>query len=329
MSTPVDYAISNAYWGIGLETTQGTAVNSSSNGFVPLMDPKWTPKVTWIDDKGTRGSAVDMYDQVPGVRHDEFSFKANMYPNLMPWFFTAALGSADTISTGGPPYTHTIGLQNDQVGSQPPSYTLNYFDGGTLRTLPGQVMSDLSLSFAVDADVQVTGTYMGWAEQEGTAITSTNTPTAQHLVPSWSVGLQIGTAASAVYVSAQIDIKRNTQVINTIGQQGPHLVFAGPAAVSGKISAVFEAGDPTFANALVRSQNKYVFTFTEPVSTDTIVVQMDNVQLEDPVLNVGKEYLTIDSNFRAVPNTTDMVTTGYSAIKTVTTNQISSHPWHS
>ena len=47
---------------------------------------------------------------------------------------------------------------------------------------------------------------------------------------------------------------------------------------------------------------------------------MSTVQLTDPTISQGKNYVELDLSFTAIANTTDTVTFGYSPIKTVVTN---------
>ena len=87
---------------------------------------KVTPKITWLNDPDFRGSPVASYDQVPGVRSDEFTGKTFLYNDVFPQLVRATLGSTDTVASVGPSrYTHTIGLLNSpNTGSQSPSYTI-------------------------------------------------------------------------------------------------------------------------------------------------------------------------------------------------------------
>ena len=47
---------------------------------------------------------------------------------------------------------------------------------------------------------------------------------------------------------------------------------------------------------------------------------MSAMQLEDPVITVGKSYVEIEANFTAIADTTDQVTGGYSPISSLVTN---------
>ena len=54
-----------------------------------------------------------------------------------------------------------------------------------------------------------------------------------------------------------------------------------------------------------------------------MLLQMSKVQLEAPVIDQSKAYISLTTNFVAVSNTTDSVTTGYSPIKVIATNGVS------
>jgi hypothetical protein len=313
---PTDYLVANTFFGIGVETTWGTPVVP---GFwIPVMDPKWTTKLKWIADEAMYGSAAQNRDQVPGVRYDELSLKHSVYPDSIPNFMRAALGSADTV-TGTGPYTHTIGLLNSPTtGSQPPSYTADYFDASQTRQLAGSRLNTFNMTFGADVGVEATTTWVCGPETDISL--PTQSLSTAHLIPGWDMVFQLGTVNSQVIVSGELDIERNTEAIFTAtGIQTPHNVFAGPISVKGKVTFVLESGDATFANSLVRAQQAAKLIFTDPVSAAVITFQMSALQFQNPVLNIGKKWLQIDADFSAVDNATDAIT-GLSPIKCIAVN---------
>jgi hypothetical protein len=310
----------NSYWGLAAETTRGTA--ASINTYTPISEPKIEPKLTWIKDQALRGSPVMDYDEVPGVRHDEFSGKTFIYYDVFPNLWRAALGSTDTVASVGPSlWTHTIGVLNSpNVGSQPPSYTLiNYSVDNTYQLLASQ-LSDLTLTLGADAAAEATFTFITNPYTTAASI-AVNESTA-HLMPAWNCGASIGGASVAVVENFEIDIKRNTAAIHTLGQQAPYRNWAGPLSVEGKMTLVVEQGVNFNAQALSRNQQQVLLQVTDPVTNYYSLVQMSACQLENPVITVGKSYISLEAAFVAVSNTTDAIT-GYAPIKTVSSNDIS------
>ena len=308
----------NGFFGLAPEAVRGTAVSVST--FNPIGDPKVEPKLTWIDDSALRGSPVMHYDQVPGVRHDEFNGKSFIYWDIFPNLCRAALGSTDSVSAS----VHTIGVLNEaNVGSQPPSYTLiNDSVDNTYQLTAGQ-LSDLNVTAAVDAAVEATFTFI--TNPYTTVGSVSPVESGQHLVPAWNCSASIGGASVAVVENFEIDIKRNATSIHTIGGQGPYRNWAGPVEVSGKMSLIVELGTNYNAQALMRNQQQLLFQMTDPVTNFYTLFQMSAAQLEDPVINVGKAYVALDANFTAVANTTDAVNGGYAPIVTKSYNSISSY----
>lgn len=311
----------NSTWGCAVETVYGTAASVST--YTPIGSPKVTPDVTWLDDSDFRGSPAMHYDQVPGVRKDMFSGKTYIYTDVYPNLIRGILGSVDTTASVGPSlYTHTIGLLNSpNTGSQAPSYTILNNSVDAIYQITASRMVDLSIAFAADAAVETTFSYTG--NISSTVASVAVNESTQHLVPSWSCSASIGGASVAVVESAQLDIKRNTAPIFTIGQQGPYNNFQGPIDVSGKFVFVVEQGGSYYANSLIRNQQSVVLRFTDPATNYYVQFQMSNVQLESPVIDQSKNYISLQANFVAVANTTDQVSGGYSPIKAVISNNIS------
>jgi len=316
------FASSNSYWGCAAESTYGVAASIST--FTPVDSPKVTPDLKWLDDSDFRGSPVMHYDQVPGVFRATFDAKTYTYTDVYPNLLRASLGSTDTVASVGPSlWTHTIGLNNSpNTGSQSPSYTIiNDSVNATYQILASR-MDSLNVSFAADAAVENTFTFAGNVASVASASVSF-TESTQHLVPAWACAASIGGVSSAVVESFEIDIKRNTQPIWTLGQQGPYNNFQGPIDVQGKISIVLESGSTLYANSLVRDQQQLLINLVDPVTNYSILYQMSAVQFEMPVVDQSKQWISLNANFVACANLTDTVTIGYSPIKCVVTNGVS------
>lgn len=322
MTAPNAYLTSQQFFGIAKEVTRDTPVTPDI--FIPAIGPKWSPKLGWIPDNGLRGNPTENFDQVPSVRHDELTLKTPMYADVFPNFLKAILGSVDTVVGTVAPYTHTIGLLNDpSTGSQPPSYTLGYFDGAQFRELPAGQLSSLQIDFGVDAMVECTMTWLSNIEEdEDTPDESYSTA---KLMPGWDTALLFGTLANITCMKGSIMIDRKVSALNAIGQQGPYQVFAGPCGVTGSFDFIYVAGDTTMTDGLTRDQQPVTVTFEDPVSSDTVELQMSALQLQDPEIDgTQPPYMRETSKFSAVDNTTDAVDAGYAPIKTVTSNSQSS-----
>lgn len=320
------YMTANSYFGLGKETTVGTAVNPST--WTPIGSPKVTTGLKWLDDSDFRGSPVMHYDQVAGVRSDQFSGKTYLYADVFPQLIKAALGGTDTVaSVAAGASTHTIGLLNSPTtGSQSPSYTVwnNSVDGQ--YQLTGSRLVDLSISFSADAAAEASFSFACNPASVVASVSGAPVESTQVFVPGWDVAASIGGSVVAVVESGTLDIKRSTAAIHTIGQQAPYSNFQGPLEVSGSLKFVVEANQNFFANALTTAQSALVLKFIDPASSTGNFIQftMSEVQLEDPIIDQSKAYISLDTKFVATANTTDSGGSPlYSPIQTITRNGVS------
>lgn len=311
----------NAYAGWGVETTYGVA--GSVGTLTPIDSPKVTPGVVWLDDSDFRGSPVKHYDQVQGVFKATYDFKTFTYTDVYPHLIRGALGSVDTTASVGPGlYTHTIGLQNSpNTGSQPPSYTILNDSADATYQMLGSRINTLSVAFSAEAAVENTVQYITNQPTTVASVSASNI-SPQHLVPAWNCAASLAGVASTVVESVQLDIKRSTAQIFTLGSQSAYNNFAGPLEVSGKISFVAEQGETVWSNALIRAQQQLLLKLTDPITNYSILYQMSAVQLESPVITQSKAFVEVMTDFVAVASTTDAVTFGFSPIKCVITNGI-------
>jgi hypothetical protein len=315
------YQSASAILSVGLETVRGTAAATPT--YMPLMKPKVAPLVTWLPDEGLRGSPAEVFDQMQGVRHDEWDFSGNVYADWFPILLRAALGSTDTVAGAGP-YTHTIGLLNDGGGSQPPSCTIVDWDGANGFQMVGAQLETLSISVGAEKGFDFTCKFLA---QPWTNIAKpTSAYSTEALMPGWDVAVTIGGSSVPYMEDMTLSIERKTIAVSTAGQQGPHTIFAAPINVAGTFKGVVDTTTDPFstgatAYGLVRGAAAIpvVLVCTEPISGHIVQVTMSNVQFDKPERTREKPYLDINTAFRANANTTDAIV-GYSPIKTVTTN---------
>ena len=321
MAAPAMYAVNNQYLGLAPEVTYGTPVNPTI--FIPLKNPAWAPKPTYLKDDSLIGSPVMYRDEVLGVIYYEYTHKMYLFADIFPYLAVAILGGTDTVTGTTAPYTHTVKLLNSaSVGSQPPSFTVTWFDGKNVHQIAGCILSKLMISMKVDGPVELDLTWMGQAETNPG--TTSNSYNSEHLVPGWDTTILLGTSQSYAVEEYDVTIERNnTKAIFGAGQQSPRTVFAGPARVSGKYLCFFDNNDPLapniVADSLTRDQLVNYVTFTDPTTTHTVQIKMDAVQLEDPTLPSDKEYLGVAANFEAIGNSTD-ATSGISPAYCITVN---------
>jgi len=318
------FMTANSFLGLGIENTRNTAAASPT--FIPITAPQVTPMQVFLRDEALRGSPTTVYDQVAGVRHDEYDVKGYVYGDSFPILLRAILGGADTKSGTGPTYTHAIKLLNDNTtGSQPPSVTIKDFDGATAFQMTGAQMSELALTFGAEAAAEWSAKFIG------NLYTQIATPSASFstasFVPGWNITTSIAGSSLAYIAEGEIRLNRNAAPIFTQGTQAPRVNFAGPLEVTGRLLAVVESTSDIFSNAtngyaLFDGPQATVITLTDPVSSNSVAFTMTKAQFSDVKRQRGKSYVEVEVNFTANANATD-ASSGYSPIATVTTNNIS------
>lgn len=320
------YLVANSFLGLGIEGTRGVA--SSTMKWIPVTNPQVTPTQVFLRDEAMRGSATMVYDQIVGVRHDEYDAKGYLYVDTLPILLRSILGGTDVV-TGTTTYTHTIGLLNDTSGSQPPSLTIQDFDGANAFQMLGSQASSWALSFGAEAAAEWT------VKLTGNPYTTITTPspsfsaaTAASMIPGWDVTVSIAGTPINYVVEGEIRIERNAAPIFTMGTQAPRVNFASPAEISGRLLCVVDSTSDIFstggtAYGLYRNPVALVVTLTDPVTTYTTTFTMTKVQFQNVRRQRGKAYVEVEIDFTANANTTDSGGTGYSPIKTATTNAIS------
>src|SRR5437588_433795 len=91
--------------GFAKETTWGTVV--APTAWIPCLNYTYDEERRRELDKGQRAKAAMDYAAYAGVQWGKPSYEWNFYPDECGRFLAYILGQ-DTISGGGPGYTHTI-----------------------------------------------------------------------------------------------------------------------------------------------------------------------------------------------------------------------------
>ena len=321
------YLVANSYLGIMPETTRGTLNSGGTPVYIPVTAPQVTPMQTFLRDEALRGSPVMVYDQVQGVRHDEYDAKFYLFADTFPNLVKAVLGGTDTV-TGAGPYTHNIKLLNNaSTGSQPQSYSIMDFDGANFFTLLGAQADQLEISFGAEAAAEATVKFMANPYTSGTSATSPfSAPSLStvHMIPAWDTVISVAGTPYTYISDGTLTIARKTAPIFTMGAQAPYQNFAGPIEVSGKFTAVVNSqSDPwstgSGATALTRSPQALVITFTDPNDSSggtqfSVSFTMTQAQFQNVKRTRGKAYTEVEVEFTANADATD-ATTGYSPIQ--------------
>lgn len=326
----------NSYMGLVVEATRGTLPVGGTPVYIPVTSPQVTPMQTFLRDEAFRGSPTVVYDQVQGVRHDEYDAKFYLFADTFGTLAKSILGGTDTV-TGSSVYTHNIKLLNNAAtGSQPQSYSILDFDGANYFTMTGAQADSLNITFGAEAAADATVKFMA---NPYTSYTSAPAPftslslSTEHMIPAWDTTITvsgINSGAALTYIqTGELMLARKTAPIFTMGTQAPLVNFAGPIEVTGKFTAVVNTNADAWstgssAEALTRSPQVVTITMTDPndstsATNHSIAFTMTSVQFHDVKRTRGKEYTEVELSFTANANATD-ATTGYSPVQATIVN---------
>ena len=326
------FLTANSYLGMVIETTEGTLPTTGTVYWIPVSSPQITPNQMFLRDEALRGSPTTVYDQVQGVRHDEFEFKTYLFADTFPTLVRSVLGSTDTV-TGSGPYTHKIKVLNaPSTGSQPPTYSILDFDGANYFTTTGSQADSLALTFGAEAAAEATVKYLANPYTSYTSaptVFATQSLSSEHLIPAWDTAITIGGTSYTNITTGELTINRKTQPIFTLGTQAPYNLFAGPIEVTGKFTMVINSTSDVFstgssAYGLTRSPEAISITLTDPNDATggtqhSANFTMSAAQISNIKRTRGKEFTELEIEFTANANSTD-ASTGYSPIQTTFIN---------
>jgi hypothetical protein len=218
--------------GIGKETTWGTPATTFK--YIPVKSPKIENVVKYIADSGIRGALAKTYGQYQGPISATFDYSGDFFPDVLGLLLLNVLGT-DTVTGTAAPYTHKFTL----ALTQPPSLTINDFDGVDEKQIAGARISELDIKFTPEAGV----TWQAKGNGKQYTVVSTTTPSYSTAVPflGWEAALTIGGTTNTKMISFDTAIKRAQQVLFTSsGNQNPYTIVDGVMDVTGKMTLVME-----------------------------------------------------------------------------------------
>lgn len=312
-----------SYLGIAKETTRGTAVPPTA--FIPVLASSLKPVDLYgaLYDEGLRGSMVKNYNYIQGRANSTFDFGGAVFADTVGWAITGVLG--EDVVSGSAPYVHTISLENNSTAAadaQPTSYTLTDFYSANVRAYPGTMIHDFSLKFSAEGLLEYDAKGTGWIS----ATASTPTPSFSTVLPTpvWTGTVSVGGSQISNSVSGSLDMKRPvTPIFGISNTQNPFQVFLGALEVTGKVTFVMEA-DTELTRYLTNTQPALVFNWTQGTGATLTQVQatLTKGAYVAAAIERSKEYVEITVDINALGNLTDSGTVGYSPIKWVIKNAI-------
>ena len=208
--------------------------------------------------------------------------------------------------------------------AQPSAYTILDYYGANVRTYAGQQFHDFSLKWSADGLLEYDAKSTGWQS----ATVSTPTPSFSTVLPSvvWTGTVTVAGSTISTNTMGNIDMKRPvTPVYGISNVQTPYQVFLGALEVTGKATFLME-NDTQLTNYLSNTQPALVFNWTTGTGATQTSIQatMTKGAYTLAVIERSKDFVEVLVDFNAQGNLTDSGAVGYSPIKWVVKNAITS-----
>jgi Phage tail tube protein len=313
-----------SYIGIAKESTKGTPITTPT-AYIPVIASTVKPQdiYTPLYDEGLRGSLVKNYNYIQGRIHSTFDFGGAVFADTVIYPLAGVLG--EDVVSGSAPYVHTLSLKNTTAtasDAQPSAYTILDYYGANVRTWAGHQFHDFSLKWNADGLLEYDAKSTGWQS----ATVSTPTPSFSTVLPTavWVGTVSVAGTTLSTNTMGNIDMKRPvTPVYGISNVQTPYQVFLGALEVTGKATFLME-NDSQLTNYLTNTQPALVFNWTtgSGATQTSIQATMTKGAYTLAVIERSKDFVEVLVDFNAQGNLTDNGTVGYSPIKWVVKNAV-------
>lgn len=306
-----------AVLGVGKETTPGTGV--AATAWVPWKT--LTPKddIGLIEDTGVRGAPVDVYDLLDGQHGAELDLGGDVYADTIGWPLASVLPDIATTGASAPYSTTFSTLCTGDT--QPKSQTWTIFDPLGTWQYAGAQFSELGFKWNADGLLEWSGKASAW----GYTTTTSPTPSFTSVAPvaNWATTTKVGGTATFVQ-DGELTIKRAVTVIRgAAGVQTPYRIWSGDVAVEGKLTLVMETTAQRVAFQAATAQSlEVLYSQGAGATQNGLDLKCSKVKFTEGTPSYGKDYIELPVSFRAIANTTDIGTSGYSPIKATLTNAV-------
>lgn len=286
--------------GVAKETTWGTAVApTSSDQFVPIMNPKYEDVIESVLDQGLRSRASQDQGYYQGFRYGKYSFETYAYPEVAGNLLMSILGS-DGWASGT---THPLTVLNTGLS---PSYTIQDFygiSGTNSRSMAGCYADTITLSAVSGGPVKLACSYLG--KFAALVAKPTLAYTTQQPVIPWQGAATINSVANLKLIQFDLTLKRqNVEGIKALGAQDISAAFSGQLEVTGKM--MFAPTDDTeYLLYSTTGQAAFPLSIVFTSGSNTITISCTKTNFETPTTLDMAPYLKTNVSFRAWDNATD------------------------
>lgn len=317
-----------SYVGVAKETRPAPGVaptGVAATDYIPFTSFNPLDNVSYLDDKGIRGSMVEDYGQIQGNIWSEIDLGGDLFPDTFGYPIAGLLGDVATSGAASVAFTHVISTLNSQAtNGQPTTFTLSDYYGlgaASTRMFAGCQWSEVDVKFAADGLMSYAAKAKGYAS----SVVANPTPSFSAVtpVPSWIGVVTLAASVSAIMAEGNVKISRPvTPMLTVDGNQRPYQLFAGAVVAEGSLLLVFESD----------AQLQYYLSNTQPAlqldfsagsgSTATqVMFNMSKCAFSNAKIDRSKDWLELSVNYKAVANVTDVgASGGYSPVKVTLKN---------
>jgi len=227
------------YLGLGIESTPGTAVASTTT--IPFIANTLKGKHEPIKDIAARGSRAQEFTSVVGKQWGEGEVTVNVDTLNVGYFLKLATGTENVNTVSAPVYDHIF--YTTVSGNTPLTATLYNYQGVDVQRYASMAVDKLDFELK-DALMTVKATFKGFFPNSGSHTPATVSGT---LLSYTSYKIQLGSslinaaASTAIAISDfSLALNNNAEVIFESGQATPSRVFWKQFTAKGSFTRFFE-----------------------------------------------------------------------------------------
>lgn len=316
------FPTARSYLGIAKETVRNTAIAPVDS--IPIKTFAPVDVIQFLDDKGLRGSEIELYGTVPGPQWSTFDFTGDVFPDTIGYLLAGVL--CDYASSGAGPVIHTFGVLNSGDGQATKGYTIADYDALTAtsgaRYFPGATMDELQFKFNADGLLEYDAKYLAMPSSPVPTTAPVKTFGTLLPTPAYIATATIGGGVVTTVESGTLTLKRKVTAIHTVdGTPSPYRLFQGPVTASGTLTFVAE-DETELLRYLNNTQPALDINYGAAINAATALqVHMSKVAYKTAKVERGKDYAEVVVTYDALGNTTDATASGgYGLVKATLTN---------
>lgn len=320
MPGPVTWPADKQFIGVAKETTPGTPVAMAFTMPVEKFDPEDKP--TPLIDKSLRGSMVEEYGLIQGVKLSEFAFSGPAYMDGLGYWLNNILGDITTTGASAP-FSHAISLLNSG-SAQPGTLTITDWQGppatNFARTFSGCCIGELTVKGNAESElITIDAKGNGWTSAIAAAPPA-SAPTTATALASWRTLLGIGGPATGGTLDStigawEIKISRKLKPIFTAqNSQNPFIIQRGSVTVAGKLTfAAPSAETNALLTMLNNTQPQFQWIIDNGLTLGAALGMTVDVQaaaFDTSKIERGAETVGYSSTFRGIASSTNAGASG-------------------